>query len=45
MDRELFLRELKTYGEKNDIPNISHENAQYLREMLQSNNTQHILEI
>jgi len=45
MDRELFLKKLKAYGEKNDIPNISYENAQYLRGILRENSTQSLLEI
>jgi len=45
MDREEFLRELKIYGEENDIPNISRENAKFLRELIRKNNTQSLLEI
>lgn len=44
-DIEDFLETLKAHGEKNDIPNISRENARYLRRMLRENNVQHLLEI
>jgi predicted O-methyltransferase YrrM len=45
MDRQGFLRELKTYGEQNNIPNISPENAVFLRQLIRENNTKHLLEI
>jgi predicted O-methyltransferase YrrM len=45
MDRQEFLRKLKTYGEENDIPNISPENAIFLRKLIKKNNTKHLLEI
>lgn len=45
MDREKFLAALKKYGEANDIPNISKENAKYLRLLLAKNKVQHLLEI
>ena len=45
MERELFLKKLKQHGEKNDIPNISKENAQFLRKMLGEKNISHLLEI
>jgi predicted O-methyltransferase YrrM len=45
MDRELFLERLKTHWELHDIPNISRENAKYLRNIIAENNTQHLLEI
>lgn len=45
MDREEFLKQLKIYGEKNDIPNISTENAKFLRKLIKDNNVQHLLEI
>lgn len=42
---EEFLEALKKHGEKTDIPNISRENAVFLRKLIQENNTQHLLEI
>ena len=45
MNREEFLKELKIYGEKNDIPNISPKNARFLRTLLRKNNVQQLLEI
>jgi len=45
MDREAFLQQLKIYGEKNDIPNISPENATFLRKLIRDNNVQRLLEI
>ncbi len=45
MKRETFLRELKLYGEANDIPNISEKNAAFLRNMLREKKVQHMLEI
>lgn len=45
VNKDIFLKKLKKYGEKNDIPNISEKNAQFLRKLLQKNNTQHLLEI
>lgn len=45
MDRELFLEKLKKYWEANEIPNISKENAMYLRWILKENKVQHLLEI
>lgn len=45
MDREEFLKDLKTYGLKNNIPNISLENAQFLREILKKKQVKNILEI
>lgn len=45
MDRELFLENLKKHWEANDIPNISKENAAYLRWILRKNKVQHLLEI
>ncbi|MCD5375471.1 class I SAM-dependent methyltransferase, partial [Candidatus Gracilibacteria bacterium] len=45
MNREDFLNKLKTYGKENDIPNISLDNARFLRELIRNNNTKHLLEI
>jgi len=45
MNRGDFLNKLKTYGEENDIPNISLDNARFLRELIKNNNTKHLLEI
>jgi predicted O-methyltransferase YrrM len=45
MDRQEFLKTLKKYGEENDIPNVSPENAIFLRKLIKENNTQHLLEI
>ena len=45
MNREELLNKLKTYGEENDIPNISLDNARFLRELIRNNNTKHLLEI
>jgi len=45
MNREEFLKDLKTYGEENDIPNISLKNARFLRKLLIENNVQSLLEI
>ena len=40
-----FLKELKIYGEKNNIPNISEKNAEYLKEIIRTRNIKNILEI
>ena len=45
MDRSNFLKELKQYGQKNDIPNISEENALFLKKLIQENKTKKLLEI
>ena len=45
MNRGDFLNKLKTYGEENNIPNISLDNARFLRELIRNNNTKHLLEI
>lgn len=45
MDRNDFLRDLKIYWEQNDIPNISEENAQFLRKLLREYTPKHLLEI
>ena len=45
MNREKFLLNLKKHWEVNNIPNISKENAKYLRSLLAKNNVQHLLEI
>lgn len=45
IDREIFLAELKKYGQQNDIPNISKENAMFLRDLIQKQNVQQLLEI
>lgn len=45
MDRELFLQELKAFGKANDIPNISEENADFLRNIIRKRNVKHMLEI
>ena len=45
MDRAQFLQKLKKYGEKNNIPNISEENAYFLRNILKEKDIKHLLEI
>lgn len=45
MNRAEILEKLKKYGEENDIPNISIENAEFLRNVLREHKTQHLLEI
>ena len=45
MDRRIFLQKLKQHGLKNDIPNISLENANFLRDLIREQKTQHLLEI
>ncbi len=45
MPDEKFLEKLKSYGEANNIPNISRENAQFLRSLIQENWYQKALEI
>lgn len=45
MNRQDFLKKLKIYGEENDIPNISPENAVFIRKLIYENNTKHLLEI
>jgi predicted O-methyltransferase YrrM len=45
MDRQQFLKRLKIHGKENDIPNISPENATFLRKLIRKNNTSHLLEI
>jgi predicted O-methyltransferase YrrM len=43
--RELFLKELKTKGEAEDIPNISLVNALFLRKLLRDTSGKNMLEI
>lgn len=45
MNREEFLKKLKAYWVENDIPNISEENAVFLRQLVRERNVQHLLEI
>ena len=45
MHRDLFLRALKKHGEAHDIPNISEQNAVFLRKLIFENNTKKLLEI
>lgn len=40
-----FLRELKDYGEKNDIPNITWEGVTFLRQLLNIKKPSNVLEI
>ncbi len=40
-----ILKELKSYGIKNTIPNISEENAKFLRKILKQHEIKHVLEI
>ena len=45
MERQEFLKILKKHWEENDIPNISLENAVFLRGLIKTNNTKRLLEI
>ena len=45
MDENIFLTELKKYGIKNDIPNISEKNAQFLRDIIFISKSKNILEV
>ncbi|MDD3302509.1 MAG: class I SAM-dependent methyltransferase [Candidatus Gracilibacteria bacterium] len=45
MQEDKFLSELKEYGLKNDIPNISFTNARFLRDLVKIKNAKNILEI
>ncbi|PZM84918.1 hypothetical protein DLH72_02705 [Candidatus Gracilibacteria bacterium] len=45
MDREKFLKELKKYGEQNEIPNISEKNARFLRDLIKIAKVKNMLEI
>jgi len=45
MNRSRFLQNLKVFWEKNDIPNISLDNALYLRDIIQKLQARNILEI
>lgn len=45
MERKEFLQALKKHGEANDIPNITLENAHFLREILRTKKVSHMLEI
>lgn len=40
-----FLKQLKIYGEKNNIPNISEKNAEYLKNIITRRGIKNILEI
>ncbi len=40
-----FLCTLKQYGKENNIPNISEQNAQFIRKILRENHIIHLLEI
>jgi len=45
MDINIFLKELKNYWIKNDIPNISETNACFLRDLIKIQKTKNMLEI
>lgn len=45
MNREAFLKKLKQHGKENDIPNISEENAEYLKGILKEKQVKSLLEI
>jgi len=45
MNTTLFLQELKNYGLKNEIPNISQANAFFLRDLIQISGAKNMLEI
>ncbi len=45
MDRFSFLKDLKKYGQANDVPNISEESALFLRNLLEKNKVRSMLEI
>jgi predicted O-methyltransferase YrrM len=45
MDENIFLTELKKYGIKNEIPNISEKNARFLRDIISLSKSKNILEI
>lgn len=44
-DIDIFLKELKKYGEDNNIPNITERNAFYLGKLMQERKIQSLLEI
>ena len=44
-ERLAFLRQLKAFGEAEDIPNISEDNARFLHFLCRSVRPQHVLEI
>lgn len=44
-DRQKFLKELKTYGIQNNIPNITEKNAEFLHFLVKIKNASSILEI
>lgn len=45
MDRENFLKNLKEFWEKEEIPNISFRNARFLRDLIKIANVKNMLEI
>jgi len=45
MNIEQFLKELKEYGIKNDVPNISLANANFIRNLIKEKNIQNVLEL
>lgn len=45
MNRANFLKELREYGIKNTIPNISDCNAQFIKDLINIANTKNMLEI
>lgn len=45
MNRDIFLDELKKHGLKNEIPNISKVNAQFLKDLIYIKKAKNILEI
>ncbi len=45
MSRRDFLKQLHIYWKENDIPNITHANEVFLRNLISSNNYTNILEI
>jgi predicted O-methyltransferase YrrM len=45
MNRNDFLKKLKAYGTKNEVPNISLVNAKFLRDLIKISKAKKMLEI
>ena len=45
MDREEFVKQLRIYGQENEVPNITDVNARFLRDLIKIKWVQNMLEI
>jgi len=45
MDREEFVKQLRMYGQQNEVPNITDVNARFLRDLIKIKWVHNMLEI